>query len=657
MRVMSAAALITAVGSIAMAQTTPPPAPSTAAGSMQQAFESATQLTDKGNWADALAAWEALEKRPRASARTLAIIRIRKSVALRNLGRFDEAAEAARLGLAALPANDPTLIQDRFVGETQRGAIAYRALDYVTAADALAKAAAIAPSDADKASTLLSLVTVQTFVDPAAADASLARLKELTAKMTLKPAETGNLLIAETELRLNQGRFRDAVKVGQASVNAFGGLSSSNVDLNDAVARSNTAIAMLLAGDPESARRFLAYSGAGQSTQEFRRGIEMPVPFCGAEDGLKPEDLAVVEFSIGEDGNIVSARPVYAVGGAAAGLAFARGAREWSFDPAKLKTLPPFFRKKVRVELRCSTAFPHPSLTGVLDTELSRWLQDNGAPEPERLTTVARRSRDLARLADLERQGTKAGAPLVATLVSLADNPGTPREDAHRYAEQALALLDPAAPPVARLSLAARTLETAQVDRRWAAQYQAGMQALLESPAYRDDPRARAAIRLLIADRLSRKHNDEAVRFLEPVAQDGALPATDAFKIGALIRLASIEAQRGHAEAARAAFERSGLDAEQCALVDAAPKLLGVDGEFPQEAQNWGFEGWTVNEVDVGADGSVPQARSIVSYPPFVFTAAGVQTVKNARFTKTYRPSGGVGCRARPMRINFSMGK
>ncbi|MBX9858243.1 MAG: hypothetical protein K2Y20_01455 [Sphingomonas sp.] len=657
MRTVWAGVALATGGSMAMAQVVPPPVVAKTAMTTQQTFEAATELTTKGEWAEALAAWEALERRPRMTARAVAIIRVRKGYVLSRLGQDDAAAEVLRLGLAALPASDATLADDRFLGERERGLIAYRALDYATAADALTKAGESATDNGDRLTALTSLTTVQTFLDPAAAEVSLAKLKALAATMTLTPSDQGNILVTETELLLNQGRFRDAAKTGRAAVNAYGGLSASKIQLDDAVARSDAAIAMLLAGEDEDARKFLAYSGAGHSTKEFARGLEMPVPLCGAEDGLKPDDVAVVEFNINEDGTISSTRPVYAVGGGAAGLAFARAARDWSFDSKSLKTLPAFFRNKARVEVRCSTAFPRPSLNGLIDSALVRWLDERGSPAVDKVATAVAWRRDLARLAQLEQQGVASGAPLIAVLASLAANPLAPREDANLYATRAQALLDDRAPPLARLSIDLRVLATSGTERRRAGVYQAGVRALLAKPVYRDDPQARAVIRLLLADGLGRRQITEAKTLLDPVAQDAQLPATDAFKIGALIRLASLNAREGKAEEARKAFERSGLDGEQCALADAAPKLVSIGGVFPQEAERWGFEGWTTSEVDVGADGSVPVARPIISYPPFVFTKAGVETVKGARYTKSYRPSGGIGCRARPMSVKFSLGE
>ncbi len=58
-------------------------------------------------------------------------------------------------------------------------------------------------------------------------------------------------------------------------------------------------------------------------------------------------------------------------------------------------------------------------------------------------------------------------------------------------------------------------------------------------------------------------------------------------------------------------------------LSDSPPQFLGAGGTFPQEAMQWGFEGWTQTQFDVSAEGRVVNERAILSYPPFVFTQGG----------------------------------
>ena len=107
---------------------------------------------------------------------------------------------------------------------------------------------------------------------------------------------------------------------------------------------------------------------------------------------------------------------------------------------------------------------------------------------------------------------------------------------------------------------------------------------------------------------------------------------------------------------ARAAFERSGLAANQCAIIDAPPKMIGASGTFPDEARRWGFEGYTRVQFDITAAGRVINERAVLSYPPFIFTRAGAATMADARFAKSYRPDGGLGCGASQQGVSFRLG-
>jgi outer membrane biosynthesis protein TonB len=122
-----------------------------------------------------------------------------------------------------------------------------------------------------------------------------------------------------------------------------------------------------------------------------------------------------------------------------------------------------------------------------------------------------------------------------------------------------------------------------------------------------------------------------------------------------LIRKASILTQRGDLAAAKAVYAQTGTTADQCSLIDSSPRLVGVGGTFPDEAKMWGFEGWVSVQFDVGADGRTINQRAVISYPPFIFTKAGDDTLKTARYEKAFRPDGGIGCGGVTQRVRFTM--
>ena len=71
------------------------------------------------------------------------------------------------------------------------------------------------------------------------------------------------------------------------------------------------------------------------------------------------------------------------------------------------------------------------------------------------------------------------------------------------------------------------------------------------------------------------------------------------------------------------------------------------------EALRWGFEGWAISQYDVDAEGRTQNTRTVVAYPPFVFGPAANGIIKGARYAKTFRPDGGLGCGSLTQRVVF----
>ncbi|MBI0474552.1 hypothetical protein D9601_04145 [Sphingomonas sp. MA1305] len=644
-RMWAAAALIAVAGQSTAQQ---------AARTVQQDFDAAEALDAGTDKAAALAAWQALEQRVRDRPRSRAIVLVRKSAALLALDRKDEAVTAAQAGLAILPADDASLRADRFQASLNLGRIAMTSLDYATAADWFAKAEATADSARDKIVAALSLVQTATFTDPAAAAAAQTRLDGLVASAKLDRASLGTIAEAKGILSLNRGDIPAAQATFRDAVRAFGGINSNMIDLHDVSVRSDAAIAYLLGGNEDEARRYVALTGAGaKSIGLIDPGVAMVPPDCGGEEGLKPNDMAVVEFSIADDGTARGVRPIYAAGGGKVALAFAQAVRQWSWIPDQVKSMPTFLRYNARVEMRCNLAFPRPSINDQLEAELIAWGRGKGlnfADRPDSpATAIVAQRRAL--------KDAASGGDSLATLpalFALIRNPVVPRDERGPAARRALAIaVANGAPATARLDLdlEARTATAADLYRR--GNFRRIVEPMLGETPYASDSQARAALRLLLADRESDRVRRDVI--LQQVAQDKALAAADPLKVGALIRLASLAQERGDLEAARTTFAASGLAANQCALIDKPPQFAHAGGTYPQEAQRWGMSGWTRTQFDVDPDGRVLNERAIISYPPFVFTKAGVDTIRTARFSKTYRPDGSLGCGALTKGVRFSL--
>ena len=623
---------------------------------VQQDFEAAAALDAKGDKAAALAAWEKLESRTKPGSRSRGVALVRKSAALFKLDRSDDAVIAARGGLALLPAADPTLAEDRWRAYYDLGIIAQNALDYAGAGDAYRSAEAAADTPSLKAASMLALADVSTFTNPAVADAALARIDALAKTVSVDAVLKADIARRHAILLLNRGSYEPARLYAVEAVKQLGGMTSKT-DLRDVSARSDAAIASLLAGKSEDARRYMAMTGAGRLTKgEFDPAVQMDVPPCGGEADLRPADMAVVEFTIGDDGIVRNVSPIYAAGGGAVALDFARAVRDWSWTPEQAKALPTFFRYNVRVEMRCSTLFERPSIGKFLDADMAAWLETKGLslPAEERGADAVAVVSQRAALAAAE---AKTGPTSIATLPSLyqlINNAVVGREETNALARRALAIAEAqGAPAIARLPLEISVRETASADIWKNGAYARAVTPLLSMPVYENDPKSRATILLLIAES-TRSRSRRAV-LLQQVVDVTGLAANDPMRVGALIRLASLQQQAGDTAMARTTFDQSGLSASQCAILDAPPRLVSAGGIFPNEAVAWGFEGLTKTQFDVGADGKVINQRAVLSYPPFVFTKAGVQTMAGARYTKTYRPDGGVGCGGLSQNVRFRL--
>ncbi|RXD07025.1 hypothetical protein EQZ23_02750 [Sphingomonas sp. UV9] len=648
---------------VATVQVAAPVTAQTPATTVQQDFDAAAALDAKGDKPAALAAWEKLEARTKPGSRSRGIALIRKAPTLFALNRADESVKAARAGLALLPVDDASLAEDRTRAFLILGQVATDTLDYAGAVTALQQAEASAVGTADKLGAMLSLVTAQIFIDPNAAAATLARSDALIGTLKLDKNVAARFARERTILKLNTGDIAGARASALRAITLLGGLDTNKIDIMDASARSDAAIAFLLSGNADEARRYMAFTGAGRMMKgSFDPAAEMRSPDCGGDAGLEPQDVAVVEFNIASDGTIDHASPIYAAGGGQVALEFARAVKGWSWPAEQVQAIPAFYRYHVRVEMRCSTAFERPSIGDGLDGALEQWLASKGvtvAPEPAG-SQAAALAGQRAELATATAQAPN-GLRTLAAIYRLTSNPTVAREErAGLYARGLAIAAANDAPPSARLTFDLPGRVDAVTDIWRPGIYERTLMPMVSEPVYANDPQARAAIRLMMVDgavartRKSQK-NDAAILTLRQVADDKALKPNDPLRVGALIRIASIEERNGQIDAARATFASSGLTANQCAIMDAPPKMVSKPGSeaFPMEAMRWGFEGWTQVQFDIGADGNVINQRALLSYPPFIFSEAGTNFFNKAKYAKTYRPDGGLGCGATTTRIKF----
>ena len=336
---------------LAAAQVTPP-APS---ATTQALFDSATAATEDERCAEAVAGFEAIEQRPAItrSANVSAVVKLRKGRCLVRLDRFAEATAALNDGLAVLRIDDPTYRNDVIQAHDALGRMAFLGYDYPRARGEFETVRGATP-EAERLDVLLWLARVTMFDDSgealAYAEQALALLPPAKGSDERKGAAAVHTLHARA--LLNHGQAPAAYKELTQALADQGGLKL-RVGYADIVTRSDLAIAALLSNKPDDARQYLAYTGAGHSDKApFGVAAATELPACGGPDDGLPEDTAIVEFGVRDDGSTSHVVPVYASRPGRWVLNYARAVANWSWRQADVATLTPFFRALTRVELR-----------------------------------------------------------------------------------------------------------------------------------------------------------------------------------------------------------------------------------------------------------------------------------------------------------------
>jgi len=637
---------------LALAALAAPPAPPT----LQQQFNAASVAAAEGRCSEAVAAFDALEARTavNADATLLATIRARKAGCLVNLWRLDDAARASHFALGVLGGAAASSRDDVAEAHLQLGKVAYFSFDYEEAVREFTAAESL-QSGYRRIDALAWLAQATMFVvddraisysaqalglasaDPARQQAALNRLQSLHARALLNH---GRQVEAYAELR----GFRDAKDAAK-----------SVVGLDDLIVRLDLALAAALTGHDGSARAYLASTGAGRFGKvQLDHPLEDSLPPCGGSAAIRPEDFAVVEFSIEDDGTVRHVLPIYASRSGPMAQEFARSVAAWSWGAANAHSIPRLFRSVTRIAVRCSSAaLAHPDALDRMHADLDAWLSQRG---------LAPLAGDMRRAATVElaRSGVAGGQPVTEAqlplLLALASSPLPADAERQKWFRQARDLCAALGAPIGALTYL--DLASYRLDAHWTpAGQRAYLRTLLTSAEVAADPGTAGMLRLLISRAAwSLPAPGDARQLLEATATDPALPDRDPVKIAALLRLAALQAADKDFVAAAASYAKTGLSSQQCSLFDLQPAIRSTGAtrwSFPREALDWGFSGWVVLEFDVQADGKTANQRAVISYPPVVFDLASITTAKGMRYETSYRPDGGLGCDANQVFMTY----
>ena len=655
--------MIVAVLAASAAHAAPP-------GSMQAMFDSAQESLDTGKFWDAERGFRALQDRalaaPKPNPRTLAAARLGLGEARAGLG--DEAGAIAlyqqALPVFVGPGDEP--VRHRLLQALGRAEEA--GLDWAPAQQHYREALALTPPEdaRGRIATRIMVARTSMFDDPARTATDLeAGLSEAEATLAKEPGPLSSYYALYGRALMNADKVKDARVALDRALKLSGGLKLT-AHLSDIVIRNDAALAAQLDGDLSEAINYTVYTGAGREAKSsLKPPTEGQPPACGGAADVKPDDLAVVQFSIGNDGSVISAIPIYASRPGPMAIEFARAVRGWSWSPEATATIAPFFRTAARLELRCTTRAERRSTEDLLLPDVRDWVAKLPGGETFSLDpaddTVQRATALRARLA----QGGPAGGgdpvALLPTLMTLAASKHVDQIETNALWTRADAIVRAAHAPVPVIAWTAirRAITNIVVTKRLFVSRFDPVAPLLGDPAIPAGSRARAGVLLVGAERSSYRRTDpRAIALLgEALATPpSALPEGDPIRQAAAIRLASLQAAAGDRASAETTYRTGGLAPDQCALLDAEPVPVSravSSNDYPDKMLRLDFRGWAKTEFDVLATGKTQKQRTIIAYPPFLFGDTANRVLKRFVFRPTFRPEGAISCGGYQFGVSF----
>ncbi len=662
-------ALIPLMAASATYADTPPAAGPSVQPSLQQLFNTASEAEMKEDCATALPIFNNLmhDSRVKAGSLPAATIAVRQGHCLIHSGKSDEGELSVEQGLPMMQKAGLDFAGDVMVAEQDLGDMELLRNDRDAAVQHYQALLSMEVGPA-RNFALLRLAMVTAF-DGGSQPLAYADEALRIASAQPKPDKKALSLIHDIHGRilLNQGQVKPAYAELKQALDLSGGLTN-RVSLVDVQLRGDLAQAALLNGDRDEARKYLSYTGEGRIAESpFAVAIAMDAPDCGTETGLKPEDSAIVEFSIADDGSVAAAQTVYSRGNFAVAAAFANAVDKWFWRAEDLGKLPRFYRALTRVEVRCSNRGGNvPRIDTPLASRFLKWAATELPKIQDKSPFMGaglQRLKDLGEAVAMSGDRKTASAALGAWAI-LNSRIGAPVVDAF---DRAITLGQQAAIPAEainalRVLRVSREVHSDPSRSRSATRYtpvnhSASLLPVANDPAVAADPLAAdTALMLSVPEHPNRSDQDAAIMLARRVADDSRLPDHFPLRQAALLWLANQSAQAGKLDEAHAYFQRTGLNEEQCALIGPQPAMRssGVSSsDYPMEALNMGFEGWVRLEFNINANGTTADARSLISYPPFVFEDAATGMAKDIRYQPSYRPSGGEACSAQSTSIRF----
>ena len=628
------------------------PAVAAAAPSRQAVYDQAQAAYDKGDWDGAISGFTAVLASAKSDGRAEGVIHNRLATALLNAGRVEEAQSQATMATATLrkAATGPDAdLADAYLtlGDSLQADLSY---DQAIEAYKQAEQAADGPDAATQttsASLGIVLSAMVTHPDLAASTAD-AILADPT--FAAQPREwQAQVLSLRARAEINRGDPRGALPFIEKAVPMLGP-ELPKVTLIQADIRGDAALVYSLLHQDEDAREYLAYSGAGHLPYEgWLNGADVQAPVCGPE--IAPEDTAVVEFAILDDGRTAGATPIYSSRSGQTGVAFARAVSNWRWQPEAVAKLDGFWRQYIRVQLRCATRPPPLSLSEPFYQATREWLRRNGVTEDVR--NLGPTSSEVAAPASHSSTGIAA----IPALFRRLDVDQTSESITKDHDQLDALLVQTGAPVEARAFAAFAAIG-------WAAVRVGQFEGAIETFDHiSGGARSAAWLRVEMAvDMETYGKFSEARPPLEEVVAlpTNVLPQDDPIRNVAILHLSLLDRKAGNPTAAVSRLNAAGLTGPKCDLLDVKPVPTArpvSDLDYPSDAARWGFEGWVQAGFDIAADGSVKDVRALISYPPFVFGPASLAVLSRFRYLPPTLGDTALGCTGQTINFRYNIPK
>ncbi|MBZ6379125.1 hypothetical protein B5C34_09345 [Pacificimonas flava] len=459
-----------------------------------------------------------------------------------------------------------------------------------------------------------------------------------------------NLHLLRGRALLNAGRMDEAVDAYEEAIRIVGS-SGRRISLQDSVVRGEASLANLLAGRRSRGLELMQY--AGSATEEDSvppLPFDVALPDCAPVTNIRPDDMMVVEFAIGEDGSVAAISPIYSSRPGEIEEVFLTSLVETLWDPARISEVNPFWRASHKVEVRCVTEAEKLSPLDYFAPAVAELLPGAvlSAEEPTIVDARAALS-SLNELAGSLDDVSDAGIPYLVRVLQSKIPTGKDDILEALMATPAITALEPPGQALVWSYFASPYDEprSRELNRR----LQTAMSSETELGRL-----ARSALYLLKARRFEHEDNESAASETYRLLLEEGLPAESLPVSFAKLRLSSLALEEDQAELAQAYLDSTGLSPTQCSLLDADPLIERTNAnssDFPSDMARRGFAGSSLTSYDITSEGIPVNVRTVYSFPPLLFSDPVEKISARMRYNKIYREGGTIGCSAMVQAFRF----